>query len=193
MSFALVKSAKATSAQRLEDADANVCVVELQKCFAFHAGETGELFDVEIEQLLAQVRRQNGLGIVQQGSDVVLKRPFAAALIVQEKWLAVAQQDVAGLEIAVEEIVAVGAQQEICKALEVVFQSLLVERNSSQPQKVILEIIQIPGDRLAVEAAAWVAHLIIQNPSSLAPKPPQHAPHPPLHLHPLRSDVLPPP
>src|SRR5260370_37024043 len=117
MSFALVKSAKATSAQRLEDADANVCVVELQKCFAFHAGETGELFDVEIEQLLAQLRRQIGLGMVQPGSDVVLKRPFAAALIVQEKLLAVAQPVGAGLEIAVDVRVPVGGQQERWKAL----------------------------------------------------------------------------
>src|SRR5260370_13584981 len=161
MSLALVKSAKAISAQRLEDADVDVCVVELQKCFALHAGETGKLFDVEIEQLLAQLRRQIGLGIVEQGSDVVLKRPLAPTLIVDKKRLPAVYHDVPGLEIAVEEIVAVGAQQEICQALEIVFQSLLVERNSRQPQKVILEIIQIPGDGLAVEAAARITHIVI--------------------------------
>src|SRR5216684_2208959 len=190
MSLALVKSAKAISAQRLEDADVNVCVVELQKCFALHAGEAGKLFDVEIEQLLAQLRRQIGLGIVEQGSDVVLKRPLASALIVEKKRLPVNEHDVAGLEIAVKEIVAVGAQQEICQALEIVFQSLLVEGNSRQPQKVILEIIQIPGDRLPVEDASRIAHLVIQIASSFDLKPRQQAHNPAIRFHRVRSDIL---
>src|SRR5258708_37244316 len=161
MSPALVKSAKAISAQCLEDADVDVCVVELQKCFALHAGEPRKLFDVEIEQLLAQLRRQVGFGIVEQGSDVVLKRPLAPTLIVEKKRLPRFQHYVAGLEIAVEEIVAVGAQQEICQALEIIFQSLLVERNSGEPQKVVFEIVQVPGDGLAVEAVPRIAQLVI--------------------------------
>src|SRR5258708_15927098 len=161
MSPALVKSAKAISAQCLEDADVDVCVVELQKCFALHAGEPRKLLDVEIEQLLAQLRRQVGFGIVEQGSDVVLKRPLPPTLIVEKKRLPANEHDVAGLEIAVEEIVAVGAQQEICQALEIVFKRLLVERNSGEPQKVIFEIIQIPGDGLAVVPAAGLTRLVI--------------------------------
>jgi hypothetical protein len=91
-----------------------------------------------------------------------LQRAFAAALIVQEKWLAVAQHDVARLEIAIEKIIAVGAQQKFRQAAEIVFQRLLVEGNAGQPQKIILEIIQIPGDGLAIEAGARIAHLVIQ-------------------------------
>ena len=42
------------------------------------------------------------------------------------------------------------------------FQRLLVERNASEPEKVILEIIQIPRDGLAIEAGARIAHFVVQ-------------------------------
>ena len=72
--------------------------------------------DVEIKQLLAQLRRQISLGVVEKGSNVVLQRALAAALIIQKKRLPVSQHDVARLEIAVQKIVAVGAQQKIRQA-----------------------------------------------------------------------------
>ncbi len=95
MSFALIEAAKAISAQRLHDADINVGVVVLHERFAIQLDETGKRVEIVIEQLLAQLRRQIGLAIVQKRGDVVLQRAFAAALVIQEKWLAVAQHDVA--------------------------------------------------------------------------------------------------
>src|SRR6266481_8327493 len=105
-----------------------------------------------IEQLLAQIRGQVGLGVIQKRSNIVLQRTFAAALIVEEKGLVFvqnfAQHDVAGLEVAIEKIVAAGAQQEFRQAAEIVFQRLLVEWNAGEPEEVILEIIQVPRYRL---------------------------------------------
>src|SRR3989441_5023956 len=109
MSFALIKAAKAISAQGLQDADANVGIVVPHERFALKLDETGEPVEIMIEQLLAEFRRQVGLGIVQKRSDVVLQRAFAAALIIQKKGLGVAQHDVAGLEIPVEKVIAGGA------------------------------------------------------------------------------------
>ena len=74
----------------------------------------------------------------------------------------IAQHDVARLEIAIEKIIAVGAQQKFRQAAEIVLQRLLVEGNSGEPQKIILEIIQIPRDRLAIEAGTRIAHFVIQ-------------------------------
>ena len=88
---------------------------------------------IMIEQLLAQCGRQVGLGVVEKRSDVVLQRAFAAALIIEEKRLAVAQHDVARLKIAIEKVVAVGGEQEFRQAAEIVFERLLVERNARQP------------------------------------------------------------
>ena len=131
--------------------------------------------EIVIEQLLAQLRRQIGLAVVEQRSDVVLQRAFAAALVVEKKRLAVAQHDVARLKIAIEKIIAIGAQQKLRQAAEIVFQRLLVEGNAGEPQKVILEIIQIPGDRLAVEAGARIADLVIQIAAGFHLKARQHA------------------
>ena len=91
-----------------------------------------------------------------------MQRAFAAALIIQEKWLAVAQHDVARLEIAIEKIIAAGAQQELRQAAEVVFQRLFIEGDAGEPEKIIFEITQIPGDGLAVEAGARIAYAVVQ-------------------------------
>ena len=42
-----------------------------------------------IEQLLAQLRRQIGLGVVEQRSDVILQRALAPSLIVEKIRLSV--------------------------------------------------------------------------------------------------------
>jgi hypothetical protein len=89
----------------------------------------------KIEQFLAQIRRQIGLGVVQKRSDVILKRALAAALIIQEKRMAVAHHDVARLKVPVEKVVEVRAQQELRQAAEIVFQRLFVERDSGQPKE----------------------------------------------------------
>ncbi len=67
----------------------------LHEHFAIEPNETSKRVKVVIEQLLTQVRRQIGLGIIQERSDIILQRAFAAALIVHEEWNAGAQHDVA--------------------------------------------------------------------------------------------------
>src|ERR1700686_5473888 len=115
MLFALVKAAKSISAQGLHDADLNVGVVMLHERGAIEIDETGQAIEIMIEQLLAKIGGQVGLGIIQKRSDIVLQCALAAALIVQEKWLVFvqdsAQHNVAGLEVAIEKIIAAGAQQ----------------------------------------------------------------------------------
>src|SRR5712692_5428544 len=87
MLFALVEAAKAVSAQGLHDADINVGVVMLHERGAIKIKEAGQAVEIIIEQLLAQIGRQIGLGVVQKRSNIVLQRAFPAALIVQEEWL----------------------------------------------------------------------------------------------------------
>ncbi len=85
MSFALIEAAKAISAQRLHDADVNVGIVVLHEHFALKLDEIGKPVEIVIEQLLAQLGRQIGLGIVQKRSDIVLQRSFAAALVIHRR------------------------------------------------------------------------------------------------------------
>src|SRR5271170_2527058 len=114
MFFALVEAAKTIRAQRLHDPDVNVGVIKLHEHSAIEIEKASEAIEIMLEQLLAQIRRQVGLGIVQKRSDVVLERAFAATLVVQKKRLLFtqyfAQHDVAGLEIPIEKIIAARAQ-----------------------------------------------------------------------------------
>src|SRR5580693_2440747 len=129
MGFAFVEAAEAVSAEGLHDADENVGVVILEEGFAIELDETGEAVEIVIEKLLAKFGGQVGFGVVEERGDVVLQSAFAAALIVDKKRIAVAEHDVAGLEVAVEEIIARGAEEEIGEAAEIVFDGLLVEGN----------------------------------------------------------------
>src|ERR1700674_5214775 len=166
MLFTLVKAAKSIGAQGLHDANVNVGIVMLHERGAIKIEEAAQAIEIMIEQLLSQIWRQVGLGIIQKRSNIVLQRAFAAALIVQEKWLVFvqdfAQHDVAGLKIPIEKIIAAGAQQQFRQAAEIVLQRLLVEGNAREPEIVILKIVQVPRDGLAIEAGARVAHFVIQ-------------------------------
>ena len=95
MWFAFIKSAKAIGAQGLHDANVNVGIVVPHECFAIQFNKSPKPFEIMMQQLLAQRRRQVGLGVVQKRGDVVLQRAFASALVIQEKRLPVAQHHVA--------------------------------------------------------------------------------------------------
>ena len=45
---------------------------------------------------------------------------------------------------------------------EVVFESLLVEGNAGEAKEVVLEVVQVPGDGLAVEAGARIADFVVE-------------------------------
>ena len=47
------------------------------------------------------------------------------------------------------------------------FERLLVEGNAGKAKEVILEVIQIPGNGLAVETRAWIADFVVQIASRL--------------------------
>src|SRR6266436_3565039 len=143
-----------------------------------------------IEQVLTHFRRQVSLGVKQKRSDIVLQGTFATALIVHKKWLAVPQQNVARLKIAIQKIITWSAEQKVRQARKIVFQCLLVERNARQPQKIIFEVIQIPRDRLPVKAANWIADLIVQVATRFHLKPRQHRYNFPISLNDRSVDVL---
>src|SRR6202140_5867574 len=103
-----------------------------------------------IQQLLPQLRRKIGLGVVQKRGNVVLQRPLAPALVVEEKRLALAQHDIARLEIPIQKVVPSRTQQKFRQTAEIVFHRLLAEGNARQSQKIVFEIIQIPRDGLPI-------------------------------------------
>ena len=91
-----------------------------------------------------------------------MQRAFSAPLIVEEKGPPVMQHDVARLKVPVEEKVVIRAQQEFCQLREIVLQGLLVERHAGKPQEIVFEVVQVPGDRLSVEAVTRITNLVIE-------------------------------
>ena len=114
-------------------------------------------------ELLAELRRKIGFGVVKKRGEVVLQSAFAAALVVDEIGLAVAKQDVARLKITVEKIITRGAEQEIGEPAKIVFEGMLVERNAGEAEKIIFEIVEVPSDGLAIEAGDGIADGVIES------------------------------
>src|SRR5882724_1799798 len=162
MCSAFVKSAKAVRPQGLQNTHINIGIVVPEKRLAFDLDVRAERVEIMVEQLLTNFWRQVSLGIIQKGCDVILQSALAATLIVHKKGRTVAQHHVARLKIPVEKIITVCGEQKIGQSAKIAFQCRFAKRDSRKPQKIIFEIIQIPGDRLAVKTRAWVANAVIQ-------------------------------
>ena len=119
-----------------------------------------------------------------------MQRTSTAPLVIHKIGMAVVPQDVARLEVPVEKVMAVGAQQKFCQPAEIVFQRLFVEGDAGESQKIVLEIVQIPSDRLAVEARAWIAHLVVQIAAGFDLKAWQHGHHLAIRFDGLGSNFL---
>jgi hypothetical protein len=123
----------------------------LEELGPIHRHVGGQDLQVVIDQLVPHRLRDRRLGIVEEGRHVVVDRSLPATLVIDEVRLALAQHDVAGLEVTVEEVVRVGLEQEPGQRAEILLQPLLVEGDVGQLQEMVLEVVQVPADRLLVE------------------------------------------
>src|SRR5215471_3014432 len=146
-------------------------------------------FKVVIKQVLAKLRREIRLRIVQQRSDVVVQCALASTLVVEEKRIPILQHDVPRLEVTIEEVVVICREQELRQAAEVPFERLFIEGNTRQPQEVVLEVVQIPRDRLPVEARTGITHLVIHREARFDLKTRQSRDHFPVNIDNFRTNV----
>src|SRR5579862_8938703 len=159
--FTLVKSAKPISTKRLHNAHINVSVVVAQKSFAIEVNVVRKPVEIMIQQLLAEFRRQVCLGIEQERGNVILQRTLASALVVHKIGLPIAQHDVSGLKVTIQKVVARSLEQKIAQQTKIFLESAFAKRNTGKPQKIIFEIVQVPGNGLLVEAANGIASAVI--------------------------------
>lgn len=162
MDFAFVEAAETVGAEGLQDADVDVSVVKAEEGFSIDGDKFFESAKIIVEKIFAEVGREIGFGVVEERGDVVLEGAFAATLVVDEIGLAVAEEDVAGLEVAIEEIIARGAEKEIGEAGEIGFERVLVEGNAGEAKKIVFEIVEIPCDGLAIEAGDGIADGVVE-------------------------------
>ncbi len=162
MNPAFVEAAKAVGTEGLHDADVHVGVVVAQEGFAVELDEAGKPVQIMIEELLAEIGGQVGFGVVEERGNVVLESAFAATLVIDEIGIAVAKHDIAGLEVAVKEVIARNAEEEFCQGAEIVFEGLFVEGDAGEAEEIVFEIVEIPGDGLAIEAGVGIADAVVQ-------------------------------
>lgn len=162
MDFAFVEAAETVGAEGLHNANVNVGVIKTEEGFAIDREVRGEGAKIIVEKLLAKVGREVGFGVVEERGDVVLEGAFTAALVVNEIRLAIAEHNVAGLEVAIEEIIARGGEEKVGETAEIVFERVLVEGNAGEAKEIIFEIVEIPGDGLAVETGDGIADGIVE-------------------------------
>ena len=135
MGFAFVEAAEAVGSEGLHDANVDVRIKVLEEGGAVELDEIGERVEIVIEELLAEFGGKIGFGVVEERGDVVLEGAFASTLVVDEKRIAVTEEDIAGLEVAIEEVVARGGEKKIGEAAEIVFQGAFVEGNAGEGRK----------------------------------------------------------
>src|SRR5437899_1404877 len=190
MSPAFEETAKTVSTEGLHDADVNVGVVVAEESFAIERDEAGKPIEIMIEELLAKIGREVSLGVIQERSDVILQGAFATALVVDKKGITVAQHDVAGLEVAVEKIIARGTEKKFGETSEVFLKGMFVEGDAGEAEEIVFEIVQIPGDGLAVETGIGIADFIIQVAAGFHLEAGQHGDDFAIGLDHLGGDVL---
>src|SRR5690348_12924871 len=169
--FAFVETPETVSAERLHDADVYVGVEMMEEGLAVDGNKFFEGSKIVKVKLLAKFRRKIGLRVVQQRGNVVLQSTLSAALVIEKIGLAVAQHDVARLKIAIEKIVARGAEKEIRQPAEIFFQGVLVEGNARETQKIIFEIVEVPRDGLPIETGDGIANAVVEVAASFNLKP----------------------
>jgi hypothetical protein len=68
------------------------------------------------------------------------------------------------LEIAIEEVIVIRAEQKLRQASEVVLESLFIKRYAGKPEEIVFEVIEIPRNGLSIETRPRVANPVIQIP-----------------------------
>ena len=65
-------------------------------------------------------------------------------------------------KITIEEVIVWSGEKEFRQSREIELERLLVEGNTGETEEIVLEVVEIPGDGLAVETRARVTDFVIQ-------------------------------
>ena len=154
--LALEEAAIAIGAEGLEDTHEDVAPEVSEPTLTLLAFQSADI-EIMVEQLHPYDLGEVALGAVEQRGDVVLRGTTPSSLIIYIIQRTILHHDVPALEVAIEEIVAVGLEEELGEGVEIVFQELLVKGDVLELEVVVLEVVEIPEDGLTVEVAAGVS------------------------------------
>ena len=172
MLLALEIAAEAVGSQHLQRAEEHEQGQPLDEMAGrWHLGIVLQRVIVFHHQLAAQLMRIAGRGLPKERGQVVIVRTASAALEIDEIgcWVLGVGRDhhhVAGLEIAVKEVVAVFGRQVFGKHTEIGLELQFMEIQVGRLQETILEIVEVEQHAILPESRLRIAVLPVQSDGS---------------------------
>ena len=155
--LALEEAAIAIGAEGLEDTHEDVAPEVSEPVLTLLAFQSADI-EIMVEEVESDYFREVAFGAVEQRGHIILCCATTASLIIYIIQLVILYHYVAALEVAVEEVSAVGLEEEVGEAVKIILEKLLVERIVGELEKMVLEVVEIPEDGLTVEVAAGIGH-----------------------------------
>ena len=163
MFLALKISAEAVCAKHLKDAEQHVQVQFFGKLLLVNLCVSRCAIQIHVNQFVAKFLRIFSRCLPQKGSYIVQNRALSSALKIDEERISVlVEHHVASLKVAVEERVAVLADEICCHLAEVVLQLQFVEVDARSLQKAVFKIVQVEHNACAVELWLRIALAEVQ-------------------------------
>ena len=151
----LEEATVAVSTEGLKDADEEVGPEVVYPLSPLVAADVADI-EIMAQQFTADGFGEIALGAVEQGGNVVLRGTATSALEVDVIQF-VSHHDISSLEVAIHEIIGIGSEEVVGKGVEVVLKELLIKGYVEELEEVVLEVVEVPKDRLAIEIGTRVS------------------------------------
>src|ERR1700754_2336150 len=117
------QAAESIGAKHLEETDQDITVVLAYKTHPVDGSiqERLDLVHIKFQQAVLPFIGQFGLGLPQQGGDIVLQGAFHSALVIDEMYIVVPQHNIPALEIAEHKILMIYMRKIIAQRFELIY------------------------------------------------------------------------
>ena len=114
-------------------------------------------FYIFLQQFSTETIRIFRFRLPQEGGYVIIERPFASSLKVDEPRFSVFYHHITALKITIHESSGRTTKQDITHFLEIVFQFVFLKLHAGSFQETVFEVIQIPENRPLIELRLRIA------------------------------------
>jgi len=118
--------------------------------------------EVLFDKLLLEVFRIARPGLPHERSDIIVQRPAASALEIDEPRLSVVKHHVACLEIPVHKAPGTFLEKVGLEQVEIILETLFVELYGRRLQETVLEVIEVEIDHPGIEGLGGIADAEVQ-------------------------------
>ena len=144
MRFLFEVTSESVSSQYLKGAEKYKQAELVFKICGIHRAISLKSLAIHFSQFPAKIVGKVGLGLPEEGSNVIEHRPATSALKVDEAGRFLPDHHVAALEIAVHESTGRSLSECVGHPFEVIFQPVFLKLRPGGFQKAVFKIVQVP-------------------------------------------------